>query len=65
MIEYLSIKDVSKMTGVSRTTIQYRIQADNNTFPAPDAVIRHWRINTYGWLPETIEHYNELNKKEN
>lgn len=65
MIEYLSIKDVSGITGVNRTTILYRLRADNNTFPAPDAVIRHGRINTYGWLPKSIDHYNELNKKEN
>lgn len=64
MIEYLSIKDVSEMAGVNRTTILYRLQANNQTFPAPDAVIRHGRINTYGWLPETIEDYN-TNKKEN
>lgn len=65
MIEYLSIKDVSEMTGVNRTTILYRLQADNKTFPVPDAVIRHRWINTYGWLPKTINNYNELNKKEN
>ena len=64
MIEYLSIKDVSEMTGVNRTTILYRLRADNKTFPTPDAVIQHGRINTYGWLPETINHYNN-NKKEN
>lgn len=65
MIEYLSIQDVSEMTGVNRTTILYRLRADNKTFPTPDIVIRHGRINTYGWLPKTINHYNELNKKEN
>lgn len=65
MIEYLSIKDVSEMTGVNRTTILYRLRADNKTFPMPDAVIRHGRINTYGWLPKSIDHYNKLNKKEN
>ena len=65
MIEYLSIKDVSEMTEVNRTTILYRLRADNKTFPEPDCIIRHGRINTYGWLPKTIDHYNELNKKEN
>lgn len=65
MIEYLSIKDVSEMTGVNRTTILYRLRADNKTFPEPDCIIRHGRINTYGWLSKTIDHYNELNKKEN
>ena len=65
MIEYLSIKDVSGVTGVNRTTILYRLQANNQTFPAPDAVIRHDQVNTYGWLPKSIDHYNELNKKEN
>lgn len=64
MTGYLSIKEVSEITGVNRTTILYRLQANNQTFPAPDAVIRHGRINTYGWLPETIEEYN-TNKKEN
>ena len=65
MIEYLSIKDVSEMTGVNRTTILYRLKADNKAFPEPDAIIRHGRINTYGWRPDTINRYNELNKKEN
>lgn len=65
MTEYLSIKDVSEMTGINRTTILYRLRADNKTFPTPDAVIRHGRINTYGWLPKSIDHYNKLNKKEN
>ena len=65
MIEYLSIKDVSEMTGVNRTTILWRLRADNKTFPEPDCIIRHGRINTYGWLPKTIDHYNKLNKKEN
>lgn len=64
MIKYLSIKDVSEMTGVNRTTILYRLRVDNKTFPEPDVVIRHGRINTYGWLPQSIDHYNELNKKE-
>ena len=65
MIEYLSIQDVCEMTGVNRTTILYRLRADNKTFPVPDVVIRHGRINTYGWLPKTINRYNELNNKEN
>ena len=68
MTEYLSIKDVSEMTGVNRTTILYRLRADNKTFPEPDAIIKHGRINTYGWLPNTIRRYIELNnnkKKEN
>lgn len=64
MIEYLSIKDVSEMTGVNRTTILYRLKADNKTFPEPDCIIRHGLINTYGWLPKSIDHYIELNKKE-
>lgn len=63
MIEYLSIKDASEMTGVNRTTILYRLRAGNKGFPEPDVVIRHGRINTYGWSTKTINHYNELNKK--
>lgn len=51
------------MTGVNRTTILYRLRTDNKGFPEPDAIIRHGRINTYGWLPKSIDHYNELNKK--
>ena len=65
MTEYLSINDVSNLTRVNRTTILYRLKADNKTFPEPDCIIRHGRLNTYGWLPKTIDHYNELNKKEN
>ena len=65
MIEYLSIKDASDLTGINRTTILYRLRADNKTFPEPDCVIHHDSINTYGWLPQTINRYIELNKKEN
>lgn len=64
MIEYLSIKDVSKETGIGRTTILYRVRETNGAFPQPDAVIPHDHTVTYGWLPETIEEYN-TNKKEN
>lgn len=61
---YKSIKDVSKETGIGRTTILYRVRENNGTFPQPDAAIQHERTVTYGWLPETIEEYN-TNKKEN
>lgn len=61
--EYLSIKAVSEKTGASRTTILYRIREDANGFPQPDAIIRHDKLVTYGWLPETINNYT--NKKEN
>lgn len=61
--EYLSITDVVEKTGVSRTTILYRIQENNKDFPQPDAIIRHNKLVTYGWLPETINNYT--NKKEN
>ena len=61
--EYLSISDVIEMTGVNRTTILYRIREGTKNFPHPDAIIRHNKIATYGWLPETINNYT--NKKEN
>lgn len=61
--EYLSITDVVEKTGVKRTTILYRIHEDSKWFPQPDAVIRHNKLVTYGWLPETINNYT--NKKEN
>ena len=63
MTEYLSITDASEMTGINRTTILYRLRAGNKTFPEPDAIIKHGRINTYGWLPKTINQFIELNKK--
>ena len=63
--EYLSIKAVTELTGINRTTILYRLRVDNKTFPEPDCIIQHDSINTYGWLPMTINHYIELNKKEN
>lgn len=47
----------------SRTTILYRIREDAKDFPQPDAIIRHNKLVTYGWLPETINNYT--NKKEN
>lgn len=61
--EYLSIKAVSEKTGRSRTTILYRIRESSKGFPQPDAIIRHNKLITYGWLPETINNYT--NKKEN
>lgn len=61
---YKSVKDVSKETGIGRTTILYRVRENNGAFPQPDVVITHDRTVTYGWLPETIEEYN-TNKKEN
>lgn len=61
--EYLSVTDVVEKTGVSRTTILYRIQGNNKNFPQPDAIIHHNKLVTYGWLPETINNYT--NKKEN
>lgn len=61
--EYLSISDVIKKTGIRRTTILYRIRENAKGFPQPDAIIRHNKLVTYGWLPETITNY--INKKEN
>lgn len=63
--EYLSITDVIKKTGVNRTTILYRIRENTKNFPQPDAIIRHNKLVTYGWLPETINNYIIPNKKEN
>lgn len=60
--EYLSIKAVSEKTGASRTTILYRIREGAKDFPQPDAITRHNKLVTYGWLPETINNYT--NKKE-
>lgn len=61
--EYLSISDVIEKTGIGRTTILYRIRENAKGFPQPDAIIRHDKLVTYGWLPETITNY--INKKEN
>lgn len=63
--EYLSITDVIEKTSVKRTTILYRIHEDTKGFPQPDAIIRHDKLVTYGWLPETINNYIITNKKEN
>lgn len=63
--EYLSITDVIEKTSVNRTTILYRIREDAKGFPQPDAIIRHNKLVTYGWLPETINNYIITNKKEN
>lgn len=62
MTEYLSIQTVSEMTGVGRTTILYRLR-EGTGFPQPDAIIRHNKTASYGWLPATINNY--INKKEN
>lgn len=61
--EYLSITDVIEKTAIGRTTILYRIRKNSKGFPQPDAIIRHNKLVTYGWLPETINNY--INKKEN
>ena len=63
--EYLSITDVIERTGINRTTILYRIRENSKGFPQPDAIIRHDKLVTYGWLPETINNYIITNKKEN
>lgn len=59
--KYLSIAEASKLTGVGRTLILCRI--NTGKFPKPDAIVSHEQTPTLGWLPETIEEYN--NKKEN
>lgn len=63
--EYLSITNVIELTGINRTTILYRIRKNSKGFPQPDAIIRHDKLDTYGWLPETINNYIITNKKEN
>lgn len=63
--EYLSITNVIEKTGINRTTILYRIRENSKGFPQPDAIIRHDKLVTYGWLPETINNYTITNKKEN
>ena len=63
--EYLSITYVIEITGINRTTILYRIRENSKGFPQPDAIIRHDKLVTYGWLPETINNYIITNKKEN
>lgn len=60
--EYLSITNVIEKTGINRTTILYQIRKNSKGFPQPDAIIRHDKLVTYGWLPETINNYT--NKKE-
>ena len=62
--EYLSIKAVSEKTGASRTTILYRIREGAKNFPQPDAIIRHNKLVTYGWLPETINNYKKENNND-
>lgn len=63
--EYMSITDVIERTGINRTTILYRVRENTKGFPQPDAIIRHDKLVTYGWLPETIDNYIITNKKEN
>lgn len=62
--EYLSITDVIEKTGVKRTTILYRIRENSGDFPQPDAIIRHDKLVTYGWLPETINNYKKENNND-
>ena len=62
--EYLSITDVVEKTAINRTTILYRIREDIKGFPQPDAIIRHNKLVTYGWLPETINNYKKENNND-
>lgn len=62
--EYLSITDVTDRTGINRTTILYRIRESSKGFPQPDAIIRHNKLVTYGWLPETINNYMKENNND-
>ena len=62
--EYLSITDVIEKTGTKRTTILYRIRENSKDFPQPDAIIRHDKLVTYGWLPETINNYKKENNND-
>lgn len=62
--EYLSITGVIEITGINRTTILYRIRENSKGFPQPDAIIRHDKLVTYGWLPETINNYKKENKND-
>lgn len=62
--EYLSITGVIERTGINRTTILYRIHEDAKGFPQPDAIIRHDKLVTYGWLPETINNYMKENNND-
>ncbi len=59
--EYLSITNVIELTGINRTTILYRIRENSKGFPQPDAIIRHDKLVTYGWLPETINNHMKEN----
>ena len=62
--EYLSITGVIERTGINRTTILYRIRKNSKGFPQPDAIIRHDKLVTYGWLPETINNYMKENNND-
>ena len=62
--EYLSITDVIERTGINRTTILYRVKKNSKSFPQPDAIIRHDKLVTYGWLPETINNYMKENSND-
>lgn len=62
--EYLSITDVIERTGINRTTILYRIRKNSKSFPQPDAIIRHDKLVTYGWLPETINNHKKENNND-
>lgn len=62
--EYLSITDVIEKTAINRTTILYRIRENSKGFPQPDAIIRHAKLVTYGWLPETINNYMKENNND-
>ena len=62
--EYMSITNVIEKTDLGRTTILYRIRNNSKSFPQPDAIIRHDKLVTYGWLPETINNYMKENNND-
>ncbi|MCV7205330.1 XRE family transcriptional regulator [Mycolicibacterium peregrinum] len=55
MVRYLSVSDIAKRTGLSLNTIKAYSQVPGK-LPQPDALIGE-RVK--GWLPSTIDVWNE------
>lgn len=57
MINYLTVNGVARRFGLSPHTIKSHIA--RGTFPAPDASIGAGKAVKYGWLPETVDAWQE------
>ena len=57
MINYLTVNGIARRFGLSPHTIKSHIT--RGTFPAPDAALGAGNAVKYGWLPETVDNWQQ------